>query len=36
VAADLTDCVDDVLAQLLRDRHELIVAQPVKVLGLVD
>ena len=36
VAADLPDRVDDVLAHLLRDRLQLLVAEAVQVLGLVD
>jgi hypothetical protein len=36
MAADLTDGVDDVLAQLLGHGLELLVGQSVKVLWLVD
>ncbi len=36
VAADLADRVDDVLADLLGDRLELLVGEPVQVLGSVD
>ncbi len=36
MAADLTDGVDDVLAHLLGDLLQLLVAEPVQVLGLVD
>jgi hypothetical protein len=36
VAADLTDRVDDVLANLLRDELELVVAEAMQILWLVD
>jgi hypothetical protein len=36
VAADLTDGVDDVLAHLLSDLLQLIVAELVEVIGAVD
>ena len=36
VSPDLTDRVDDVLTQLLRDRLEIFVAEPAEILGLVD
>ena len=36
VAPDLAHRVDDVLTELLGDVLELLVAQPVQILGLVD
>ena len=36
MAADLTDRLDDVLAHLLGDPHQLVVAQPVQILRAVD
>jgi len=35
VPADLADCVDDVLAHLLRELGELLLGQAVQVLGIV-
>ena len=36
VTADLADRVDDVLAHLLRQLRELLLGEPVQVLGTVD
>ena len=36
VAADLADRLDDVLAHLLRDARELVLAEPVQILRAVD
>ena len=36
VAADLADRVDDVAAHLLRDLLQLLVVEPVQVVGAVD